>query len=690
MLFFCGEIFAEPTFELPPYPVETTQASGLGLQPLSLGGLVIADAGSANLSAVDAFRDSLALRVRSFLGGNNEITFRFRSFGSQNVPSTRSLDFLLDGTPLGWSDGTGYFAALPATFLETAQAKPNGGATLGTLSMGGVVSISGAADAGDAGSFTFTVAEDDTAAASLYSALRLNPKASFRVNAATETSGGARPNNAVDRHALWLRQSIRLGEGSSVSLHCLVIEHRHEVPGPLNPLQAAGDPGSVSSGPVPGINAGFNIPRDRPRRDLTLWQCAATMQSRLQAAVLDVRAWMTGIADRFLRPVGFGGEHGKGFDSGFRSTVAFAGGHSEWRMEAGARYGKLETDLRHNEYGEWGSLWARHAHHAAAYHFGAECSTRLSAQLQIGVLGQIRHQRAWAEDLWDAATFPTFSAIGPAAPSQPHVPFRYDSTETHPTGALWLRYEPNAEQSLQFQASYSVELPVYSDRRTVYGGNPNRGPSGVTANPLRPQIARSIELSHSLRTELFDTQLNVYANHLSGEILRGRDSSGADWALNTPATRHVGVEAMLSTRLVSASGTWRGSVSGWFTDARFHEHPVHGNGPIAGVPKSEFQTMLRWTSASGELSLGSAINWLPEGMQVDNADTDTSPGYTLLHLSLRWAITPDWEVTASCRNVLDRHHVTAVIVREQVAAPIQANYLPGTGRKVSLSIRREW
>jgi iron complex outermembrane receptor protein len=212
----------------------------------------------------------------------------------------------------------------------------------------------------------------------------------------------------------------------------------------------------------------------------------------------------------------------------------------------------------------------------------------------------------------------------------------------------------------------------------------------VTANPLQPQIARSIELSHSLRTEFFATQFNAYANHLSGEILRGRASSGADWALNAPATRHLGLEAMLSTLLVSAGGTWRGSVSGRLTDARFHEHPIHGNGPIAGVPQSEFQTMLRWSSGSGKLSVGAAINWLPEGMQVDNADTDTAPGYTLLHLDLRWAIAPDWELTAGCRNVMDRNHVAAVIVRERVAAPIQANYLPGTGRKVSLSIRREW
>lgn len=685
-----GCFAAEPTFELEPFAVETSQVARMGLQPVSVDSLITPNAFAANPSKVDAFGESLSLRVRHFLGGNNEPILRFRAFGSQNVPSTRSLDFWLDGTPLSWSDGWSYFGALPAAFIDTASAKPSGGATLGALSMGGVVSISGAASAARPASLALTVAEDQSAAAALFVRLGGESRAPLALHATSEKSDGPRPNNAVERHALWLAQSAVLGTATAASWHFMAIDHYYEVPGPLNPAQAAANPTSVSSGLIPGINAGFNIPRDRPRRDLQLWQCAVAIQSQLQAAVLSARAWVTGINDRFMRPVGFGGERGKGFDSGFKSTFAFARARSDWRMEVGARYGVLDTDLQHNEFGEWGSLWARHTHNAAAYHMGAEISTALHAKLRFGALAQIRHQRAWAKDLWSAPVFPTFQAVGIAPPQQPHVPFRYDETATQPTGAVWLDYTLTAQQTLQLKASYSVELPVYADRRTVVGGNPNRGPLGVIANPLVPQIVRTIEISHAWRSALFESQLNAYTSYLSNEILRGRSSSGADWALNAPATRHWGMEAKLSSTFVSSSGTWRASASAWYTNAHFHKHPMHGDGPIAGVPTTEFQTALEWTSASDRFLLRADVNWLPEELQVDNANTFSAPGYALLHLQLRWAITPDWQLMLACNNVLDRNYVSAVIVREQVAAPIQANYLPGTGRKVAVSIRRTW
>ena len=86
------QLWGEETFDLPAYPVEAGLADSPGLQPAGIDAELVSTRAMAAESLVEALKESVSLRVRHFLGGNNEPIVRFRAYGSQSIPTTRGLE----------------------------------------------------------------------------------------------------------------------------------------------------------------------------------------------------------------------------------------------------------------------------------------------------------------------------------------------------------------------------------------------------------------------------------------------------------------------------------------------------------------------------------------------------------------------------------------------------------------------
>jgi len=449
----------------------------------------------------------------------------------------------------------------------------------------------------------------------------------------------------------------------------------------------------VSPGLIPGVSAGLNILRDLPRRTLNLAQLATGWSPQSDAGTVELMGWLTLVDGAFLRPVGFCGEESKGFDMGARLTLRTEfGGNREGGMEriVGWRYGELDNWLHHNEAGLWGRAWAHHRHRAASVFAGIAGEITLTDRVKLGWTAQLAGCLREAEDLWDAATYSSWQAgVGPLPPV-PHTPDSYREEMVVPTGGLRLSLEVSPVQSLQFRTWWAEEAPVYADRRAVSGGNPNRGPTQLEFQELDSQRGLNVDFSYTVSSERLSLILRGYGAMLRDEILRGRTDAGADRTLNAGRTWHAGLEAGLIWMVATSFGNLTTEVGGRVSEARFTNHPIYEDGAIAGIPKSDWWARFQWANPRQTVILTMEFAGQPEGLQVDNAGVDQTDGYALFDLGLWFKVTPHWSVGGSVDNVFDTTYVAAVIVRDRVAAPIQANYLPGATRTLRLFAKVEW
>jgi len=253
--------------------------------------------------------------------------------------------------------------------------------------------------------------------------------------------------------------------------------------------------------------------------------------------------------------------------------------------------------------------------------------------------------------------------------------YRYANPQV---GALW-----DIAPAIQGFANltWATEPPTLSDLTPL-------ALSGFST--LKAQRARTAEIGTRGRTDLrgggsLDWELAAYRADIRNEIqLFDPTGTGASQARNAGRTIHQGVEAALAWTLARGVAATDDALilrqAYTFNDFRFDGDARYGDNQLPGAPRHLYRAELRYRHPAGA-SVAPNVEWVPQGLFADNANTRRTPGYALLGLRAGWAFANGLSVFAEGRNLADRRYISSASVAP-VATAASALYEPGFGRSV--------
>jgi iron complex outermembrane receptor protein len=213
---------------------------------------------------------------------------------------------------------------------------------------------------------------------------------------------------------------------------------------------------------------------------------------------------------------------------------------------------------------------------------------------------------------------------------------------------------------------------------------------------LDAQRAWQLELGTRGRAGDWRWQLSAYDIELEDEIVNENVLPFPDAQFTVPSyrnvdeTRHRGIEAglELSSPVRLLAGDDGGERAGFrlaYTLSKFEyvSDPEHAGNEIPGVPGHVLQLEAEYAHPSG-VRVSPSIEWVPDDMFVDSANTVTSDGW--LTLGLRG----EWEIAASgatafleARNLTDEVYAPTVSVDDAAGRYFQ----PADGRSLYAGVR---
>ena len=256
--------------------------------------------------------------------------------------------------------------------------------------------------------------------------------------------------------------------------------------------------------------------------------------------------------------------------------------------------------------------------------------------------------------------------------------------------ALGLNFNPGEHLTTYASFNQGMRAPTAMELTCADPQAPCKLPNAFVADPsLRPVVARTLELGARGKDGPMSWSAAVFDSELSDDIqFIGSGVSNAGYFQNVGRTRRQGLELSLSSRWRSLAWTVRYSRMDATYRSAFIEHSPNNasadaNGNIlvmpgqriAGVPRDSFK--LRLDYAPGE-AWGVGANVVAVGESVARGDenqgsgTGKVPGYALVHLDGRYAISKRVEVSLRIDNVFDRRYANFGI--------LGSNAFTGAGR----------
>jgi iron complex outermembrane receptor protein len=213
---------------------------------------------------------------------------------------------------------------------------------------------------------------------------------------------------------------------------------------------------------------------------------------------------------------------------------------------------------------------------------------------------------------------------------------------------------------------------------------------------LAAQKAWQFELGTRGRAGDWRWQLSAYDIELEDEIVNENvlPFPGAQFTVpsyrNADESRHQGIEAglELSSPVRLLAGDEGGERAGFrlaYTLSRFEyvSDPIHAGNEIPGIPTHVLQLEAEYAHPAG-LRISPSIEWVPDDLFVDSANTVTSDGWLTLGLRGEWQI-GDLGATAfvEARNLTDEVYSPTVSVDDAAGRYFQ----PADGRSLYAGVR---
>ncbi len=203
--------------------------------------------------------------------------------------------------------------------------------------------------------------------------------------------------------------------------------------------------------------------------------------------------------------------------------------------------------------------------------------------------------------------------------------------------------------------------------------------------PVNPQEAWTGEAGARGRTGPVLWDVTFYRSELEGELLTFNNAYGLPSAFaNAGDTVHQGLEAALDwTILRAASGVLNLRGAWTWSDFSFDGDPAWGDNRLPVAPEHQLNATLRWRSADGWF-IAPSVEWRPEDVWVDYANTMTAPGYDVWSLNAGWDFAGGVSLFVDVRNVFDTAWAPefGAISNAAAAGANLAVFYPGEGRAI--------
>lgn len=250
---------------------------------------------------------------------------------------------------------------------------------------------------------------------------------------------------------------------------------------------------------------------------------------------------------------------------------------------------------------------------------------------------------------------------------------------------LGLMWESDDGVQLYGNLTRSEEPPIYDSLR-----NPSF--MGLGFVPLETQKAWTGEVGARGRRGAFVWDVTLYRAELTDELLNYIITPGIPSAtFNAGNTVHQGFEAALDWLITDeAPGGGRLSLRQSYTwsDFRFDGDAVYGDNRLPVIPEHQYRAELKYRHPSGWF-MAPSIEWRPQDVYVDYANTTKAPGYAVISLNAGWDISDHVSIFADARNLTDKAYAPEFGAITDATAPGVSTdvFYPGEGRSLFVGVR---
>lgn len=586
--------------------------------------------------------------------GADEARVSIRGSGLQRTFHGRGLMLLQDGAPINLADGSFDMQSVEALAARYVQVWRGASALeYGAASLGGAIDfvsltgrdVDGVGGRVEAGSFGQTrgqaMAGTAGGAWDGFASLTASVQDGYRDNARQET------------WRLFSNLGLDLGAGARARLFLTRVDSRSALPGALTLAQFREDPRQANASSVAldqrrdfvmdriglqfagqaGAQGEWSVSAFHARKDLD--------HPIFQVLIVDTR------------------------DSGLDLRWRHGGGEGRRLLQAGIGFVEGDTlDERFVNLGRGPSALRRGPRTALSDQTARTLSGFVELQQPVGPRTTVVAGTHWAEA--SRRSRDLFQAAG--------VDRSFQRSYRQLSPKLGLRHGLADGVEAYGNLSRSFEPPSFGE----LAGGP-----GITL--VDAQRADTVELGVRGRLSTLELDAAVYRGRLRNQLLALNDDQGNPLGtVNAGRTLHQGLELGARWRFATQASL---RATALVNDFRFRDDPVYGNNRLAGLPRSQLRLGPRWQVA-GNLWVEPELEWAPQSMFVDHANTFRVPGYRLLNLRAGGDVGTGWRWFAEARNLTDRAWIATTGVVADARGLDGAYVLPGDGRSLHLGL--EW
>lgn len=205
---------------------------------------------------------------------------------------------------------------------------------------------------------------------------------------------------------------------------------------------------------------------------------------------------------------------------------------------------------------------------------------------------------------------------------------------------------------------------------------------------LDAQQAWTAEIGARGQRGPFRYDIAAYRAGVEGELLNYIVTADIPAStFNAGDTVHQGIEAGLDWRLVDGDPRRLTLRQTWtWSDFFFDGDPVYGDNRLPIIPEHAYRAELKFEHPDGWF-VAPSVEWVPNDIFVDYANTLKYPGYTTLSLNAGVDLPNGVSLFADLRNLTDERYVSnANAVTDATVAPTNV-FTPGEGRAAYVGVR---
>lgn len=247
-----------------------------------------------------------------------------------------------------------------------------------------------------------------------------------------------------------------------------------------------------------------------------------------------------------------------------------------------------------------------------------------------------------------------------------------DETYSQTSPKLGVLFQLNPQVQLFANLSRSFEPPSFGELNNTVAGF------------LKAQTGTTLEIGTRGNSGVLDWDVALYVARLKNELLAiGAPPNTA--TLNADQTVHRGLELGLTARLPA---NLHGRASLLINDFKLDGDAVYGDNRLPGLQRSllRAELMYRGSHVLEHFYIGPTIEWSPQRINVDFAETLFADRYFLWGIKAGQTVNAHWSWFIEGRNLANQTYAASTGIAGNQNGRDGALFLPGDGRSAYLGV----